>query len=419
MKIDPSRNTIICGDNLEWLYWIPDESVQTCYIDPPFFSNANYEKIWGNGWEVASFKDRFAGGIEHYIAWIKERIILIHKKLKKTGVIFLHCDWHASHRLRVLLDEVFGEENFVNEIIWSYQRWTAASNAFQRTHDNILFYAKGANFKFKILTEDYSIKSKHRQSRYSTKIKGKLEQVYTNDSTRKKSMRDVWEISVLNSQAKERIGYRTQKPEILIQRIIESSSDKGDVILDCFAGGFTTAKVCADLQRIFICGDVSPVACKIGMKRLHKHNFFDYESKSLPQTEEEFREMDGHIFAKSICEFMGWKCNPKKSNDKGIDGWDGYGDPIQIKNQRAKTGEKDIRNFLGTLHSVKKKTGIFVAWGFTSDAREFVAKHKKEFDIHLRECRELIGDLLISSEKRVEIEQLFKNILPEDWEDVA
>jgi hypothetical protein len=102
---------------LEWLNWIPDESVQTCYIDPPFFSNANYEKIWGNGWEVASFKDRFAGGIEHYIAWIKERIILIHKKLKKTGVIFLHCDWHASHRLRVLLDEVFGEENFVNEIV--------------------------------------------------------------------------------------------------------------------------------------------------------------------------------------------------------------------------------------------------------------------------------------------------------------
>lgn len=307
MKIDPSRNTIICGDNLEWLNWIPDESVQTCYIDPPFFSNANYEKIWGNGWEVASFKDRFAGGIEHYIAWIKERIILIHKKLKKTGVIFLHCDWHASHRLRVLLDEVFGEENFVNEIIWHYRRWSNNSSSFQKMHDNIFMYSKQKKQHiFNIMVQPYAVPEAI-ETTVRKKINGKLVRlkdkngnyIQRESNNNGVAMHDVWhDINFIPPTGNERIGYRTQKPEALIERIIECSSKENDIVLDCFAGGFTTAKVCVDLKRKFICGDVSPVACKIGMKRLHKHNFFDYESKSLPQTEEEFREMDGHIFAK-------------------------------------------------------------------------------------------------------------------------
>jgi site-specific DNA-methyltransferase (adenine-specific) len=257
-------NKIYLGDNLEWLKEVQDESIDMCYIDPPFFTQ---RQLIDNKTKI-SFNDKFESS-KAYIEWMRPRIELIHKKLKKTGVIFLHCDWHASHRLRVLLDEVFGEENFVNEIIWSYQRWTAASNAFQRTHDNILFYAKGANFKFKILTEDYSIKSKHRQSRYSTKIEGKLEQIYTNDSTRKKSMRDVWEISVLNSQAKERLGYPTQKPEALLKRIIECSTNEGDVILDCFAGSGTTAKVAKDLNRQFIVGDVSEESINLIRRRLN------------------------------------------------------------------------------------------------------------------------------------------------------
>lgn len=443
MKIDPTKNTVICGDNIEWLSWIPDESIDLCYIDPPFFSNSTYEKVWGNGWEVASFEDRFSGGIQHYIDWMEPRIELIHKKLKKTGSIFLHCDYHASHRLRCLLDEKFKEYNFVNEIVWHYRRWTNSSSKLQNMHDLIFWFSKSNNYTFNSIENEPSDSQKkkfekgwdqnvinNKDGKYTQYIVYNMEKFKEMANPNKNAKiidkttknlqvagSDVFIMPILNSQAKERIGYKTQKPESLIKKIIECSSKEGDVVLDCFSGGFTTAKVCADLNRKFICGDVSPVACKIGMKRLNNHNFFEYESKGLPQTEEEFREMNGHEFAESICELMGWKCNPKKSNDKGIDGWDGNENPIQIKNQKSKTGEKDIRNFLGSLHTAKKKIGIFVAWDFTPDAIEFVAKQKKDFDIQLRKCRDLIGDLLISNEKRAEIEAFYQGQLPKEWKE--
>src|SRR4051812_39572983 len=149
MKIDTSKNHIVCGDNLEWLKDLPDESVDLCYIDPPFFSNRNYEVIWGNGYELRSFGDRFSGGISHYTEWMRPRVELIHEKLKNTGSIFLHCDWHASHRLRCLLDDIFGEEAFVNEIIWQRKQGCGpVRGRYSNNHDTILMYAKGKKFTF-------------------------------------------------------------------------------------------------------------------------------------------------------------------------------------------------------------------------------------------------------------------------------
>ena len=110
-------NQIVWGDCLDWLDFVEKGTVDVCYIDPPFFSNRKYEIIWGNGYELRSFDDRWKGRIQVYINWMKERVEKIREVLKPTGSIFLHCDWRASHRLRVMLDEVFGEENFVNEII--------------------------------------------------------------------------------------------------------------------------------------------------------------------------------------------------------------------------------------------------------------------------------------------------------------
>lgn len=430
MKIELDKNTIVCGDNLEWLSWIPDESIDLCYIDPPFFSNATYEKIWGNGWEVASFGDRFAGGIVNYIEWMRPRIKLIHQKLKQSGSIFLHCDYHASHRLRLLLDEEF-QENFLNEIIWSYgAKATPQENYFPKKHDSIFWYKKGVGYTYNPIIVEYAEATlRERDSRYKYSDKDGQYRLTTRRRTNGEKYRakvylqkgvsevDVWDLPIINATAKERIGYRTQKPEALIKRIIECASNKGDVVLDCFAGGFTTAKVCSDLNRKFICGDVSPVACKIGAKRLNKANFHDYEIKGMPQTEQELRELDGHEFAETICDLMGWKCNPKKSNDKGIDGWDGNGNPVQIKNHRAKTGEKDLRNFWGTLQAAKKTTGIFVAWDFCAEGVEFVAKYKKEVDIQLRKCRELVEDIWITNEKRQQIEDFYNEKLPEDWKE--
>jgi DNA modification methylase len=110
-------NQLILGDNLEILKTMEGESVDLIYLDPPFFSNRNYEVIWGDAGEIRSFEDRWAGGIDHYIAWLKERVIEMHRVLKKTGSIFLHCDWHADAYIRVwILDKIFGEKNFLNHI---------------------------------------------------------------------------------------------------------------------------------------------------------------------------------------------------------------------------------------------------------------------------------------------------------------
>ncbi|MDR0784316.1 MAG: site-specific DNA-methyltransferase, partial [Treponema sp.] len=142
-ELDFTVNKLILGDNLETLKKTPDECIDLIYLDPPFFSNRNYEVIWGDEGEIRSFQDRWSGGIDHYIGWLYDRVEQMHRILKPTGSIYLHCDWHADAYIRVnILDKIFGGQNFRNEIVWSYQRWTAGKSAFQRTHDSIFFYSK-------------------------------------------------------------------------------------------------------------------------------------------------------------------------------------------------------------------------------------------------------------------------------------
>ena len=157
LKFDLNNNTIVCGDCCNedgegWLNSIPNNSIDCIYIDPPFFSNRNYEIIWGNGFESRSFKDRWKAGkkgINHYIDWMKPKIQEAKRVLKLTGLIFLHCDYHASHRLRVMLDDVFDEKNFINEIIWCYDVGGKSDKRFARKHDNIFWYSKSRSLNQK------------------------------------------------------------------------------------------------------------------------------------------------------------------------------------------------------------------------------------------------------------------------------
>jgi len=379
-KIDIQHNHIISGDNMEWLPLLPDGSVDLCYIDPPFFSNKNYETIWGNSYEMRSFGDRFAGGIRHYVAWMRERIVFIHKKLKDTGSFYLHCDWHASHYLKIACDEIFGEENFRNEIIWRYRRWPAKSRNFQRMHDAILWYSKSDGWTWNQLYEEKSASTLKAfgDTKLTTEIteRGTVKKVRTDQKSLGTNMSDVWEIPVIQgSAAKERIGYNTQKPEALLKRIILAGSAKDDLVLDCFAGGGTTAKVCADLGRRFICGDVSPVAVRVIAARLNKYRpETDYKVLGLPQTEKELKALSGHEFAELVCQCKGWDVNQKKSGDEGIDGWANNKQvPIQIKNHAQPVGRPDIQKFVGAMRG--QKEGLFVAWNFSKQAMEFIAKN--------------------------------------------
>lgn len=396
-------NKLICGDNLEELAKLPKESVDLIYIDPPFFTHKQYEVVWGDEAEVRSYKDRWEGGIEHFISWLKPRIQAMYEVLKPTGSFYLHCDWHANAHIRIMLDEIFGGENFQNEIIWSYQRWTGGTDKFQRMHDTIFFYAKGKEkHTFNIQYEPYSDKSKHPAKRFSVAERGKvIAQEYTEDKSRLKAMRDIWEISYINSQAKERLGYPTQKPEALLERIIKASSNKGDVVADFFCGCGTTIAVAQRLGRKWIGVDISPTAIKIMQRRLEETlgmiEGVNYEVIGLPTTVEEVRKLEPFEFQNwVVIDQMRANLSRKKAGDMGLDGRllkDLYHDEAGIQaKQSDNIGRNVVDNFETALKRAGYKKGYIVAFSFTTGAYEEVAriKNKGELEIKLITVEELL-----------------------------
>jgi len=258
-------NKLILGDNLDILKSIESETIDLIYLDPPFFSNRNYEVIWGDEGEVRSFKDTWAGGITHYIDWLKVRVFQMHRVLKPTGSIFLHCDWHANAHIRVdLLDPIFGEDNFKNEIVWRYSSGGGSKRFFTRNHDTIFFYTKSKKYTFK--PDDVRVK---RTEKSLHRAKNPTGARYTSDN-KLKLPEDVFDIQILNPMSKERIGYPTQKPEELIERIIMAASNEGDIVLDPFVGGGTTVAVAERLNRKWIGIDQSVQAIKVSKMRLDK-----------------------------------------------------------------------------------------------------------------------------------------------------
>ena len=427
MTIDLDKNTIVCGDNLDWLTLIPDNSIDLCYIDPPFFSNANYEIVWGNGAEVASFGDKFAGGIQHYIDWMRPRIEQIHRVLKDSGSIFLHCDWHASHRLRCLLDDIFGENNFVNEVIWKYSRWSNVTRNFQKMHDNIYFYAKDKNnYTFNVLMQEYS-NIKYIENTIREKKDGKLVRVkdengnYVKRQKENKGvpMHDVWtDINFIPPTGKERIGYKTQKPIKLIERILECATNENDLVLDCFAGGFTTANACANLNRKFICGDISPVSVQIGADRLLSLcPNTDFEIKGMPRSINSLKKLNEDKFAELVCAVMGWECR-KRSEEGGRAAWDGNKNPIEIKNS---VGKSDVRELHSRVIADKKKYGAIVGWKFSREAIEYVTELKNEHGvtIELKDAEKILASLILPEERSEKIQKLYEGRKPKFRRDTS
>lgn len=277
-------NRLYLGDNLEVLRTLPSGLIDLIYIDPPFFSGRNYNVIWGDTNEVRTFEDIWEGGITTYLIWLNARLWEMRRVLKKTGSIYVHCDWHASHYIKTEMDKIFGYENFQNEIVWSYKSAGMAKGHFPRKHDIILFYSKSSLFKFKpimIPHEEKVIKRFQRDEigRYQL-VRGK--KYYMNPEG--KPIEDVWEILFPN-RTEERVGYPTQKPIELVSRLIEASSDPGDLVADFFCGGGTTLAVAQGIRlkktkagdeyyykpaRRFIGCDSSRVAISVTLDRLIK-----------------------------------------------------------------------------------------------------------------------------------------------------
>lgn len=384
-------NKLICADNLEELTKLPKETVDLIYIDPPFFTHKQYEVVWGDEAEVRSYKDRWEGGIEHYITWLKPRVQAMHEVLKPTGSFYIHCDWHVSAHIRIMLDEIFGKENFQNEIIWAYRTGGATKRRWSRKHDNIYFYTKSDHYTFNLSKEriyyDKPFFTTHQdaQGRWYADVLPV----------------DVWEIPAVLNLSKERVGYPTQKPEALLERIIKASSNKGDLILDAFCGCGTTIAVAQKWGRKWIGIDISPTAIKIIERRLQKtfgtEEGTDYILLGMPTTIEGVKKLEPFEFQNwVVIDKMRAKASRKKVGDMGLDGYltkNLYHDEagIQVK-QSEGVGRNVIDNFETALKRAKHKMGYIIAFSFSKGAYEEVARAKKEgLDIKLIKVSQLLS----------------------------
>jgi DNA modification methylase len=482
MKSKPSAlvdtRVIYCGDNLDQLPKLPDKCIDLIYIDPPFNSNRNYEVFWGETKEKRSFEDRHASTAA-YIDFMRPRCVELHRVLKDTGSFYFHCDWHASHYVKVMLDQIFGENQFQSDIIWrrTFAKGLAFSS-FPNNHDNILHYSKTGDFAFNRQFQKYDLSELDEKTdkKYSqrdpdgrryqltsllnpamdrpnltydflgvkrvwrwTKDRmeaeykaGRVIQVRPGSPARYKRYLDeqegkpidtLWmDIPPVNSMAGERLGYPTQKPLPLLERIVRTSSNENEVVLDAFCGCGTALEAAENLNRKWIGVDISPTACQVMAKRLRdqcKLKESDalwqigrgFVVRDLPWSEEKLRKIPPFEFENWAVIRLNGHPNKAKAGDMGIDGKvfplsalpdavatdSGHLDfmdnwfPVQVK-QMDKTGRPDIDSFEAAMIRAKKKKGYFVSFDFTSDALQEIRRFQQKQGIVIKPLK--VSDML-------------------------
>lgn len=264
-------------DALQTLLERYENSVRLIYLDPPFRTGESFKMKIGKGAKaqtVVLYEDKLDE--ESYLAWLRTILLGCHRLLDPRGSIYLHLDYRMSHKARLLLDEIFGASNFMNEIIWAYRSGGRATRCYPRKHDTILFYRKSKKVLFNIAAVGIPRGPERRNHMkrfidengrigFSIRSNGKT-YTYYEDSLIYPS--DVWsDIEHLQQKDRERTGFLTQKPEALLKRIIAASSEPGDLVADLFSGSGTTAAAATKLNRRFIAVDQSPVACALLRRR--------------------------------------------------------------------------------------------------------------------------------------------------------
>lgn len=269
-------NKIIHGDCQNKLKELENEYVDLVYFDPPFFTQKTHSLKTRDNKKTYEFEDKY-NSLNEYLELIENVLIQSKRVLKDTGSIFLHCDKTASHNIRIILDKVFGRDNFQSEIVWSYKRWSNSKKGLLNAHQIIFFYSKTKDFKFNTIYTDYSATTNIDQILQERERDENGKSVYKKDEKgnvvigkEKKGvpLSDVWEIPYLNPKAKERTGYPTQKPVLLLNQIISIATDEGDLVLDPFCGSGTTCVSAKHLKRNYIGIDKSKDAVDLADSRL-------------------------------------------------------------------------------------------------------------------------------------------------------
>ena len=459
---------VYCGDCLEKLAELPDDCIDLIYIDPPFNSNRNYEVFWGETREKRAFEDRHAS-TQAYIDYMRPRCVELARVLKKTGSFYYHCDWHASHYVKVMLDQLFGENNFNSEIIWRRNKAKGlATRGLAQNHDTLFLYTGGGSHKFnpqylppdEAYLNQYKLVEPGTGRRYQltsllnpaknrpnltyeflgvTRVwrwtKERMQEAYDAglvvqvkpgaiprfkrylDEQEGVPIDSIWsDIGPLSGQSQESLGYPTQKPVALLERILNLSSNPNDIVLDAFCGCGTALVAAQKLGRQWIGIDVSPTACRVMAKRLKDvcgmkesepgHRANDVNSfivRDLPWTIDKLKQIPHFEFENWAVIALGGVPNIVQVGDRGIDGriypvgtmptdteskktktghtgasmFAGDWFPIQVK-QSEKVGRPDIDAFEAVMTREERDRGYFVAFSFTSDAEaECAAFHKK------------------------------------------
>jgi len=341
MKEHPKMeiNKIIHGNCIERLKDIEANQIDLVYFDPPFFTQKKHSLSNRDNSKIYEFEDKYES-LDEYLKLIECTLIECKKVLKNTGSVFLHCDKTASHNIRTILDKVFGRENFQSEIVWSYKRWSNSKKGLLNSHQIIFFYSKTENFKFNTIYTGYSATTNLDQILQDRERNGNGKSVYKRDDygniiigKEKKGvpLSDVWEIPYLNPKAKERAGYPTQKPVLLLNQIINIATEEGDIVLDPFCGSGTTCVSAKLLKRNFIGIDHSIDAVNLANTRLEE--MIITESSLLNKGTEDYLEKT----EKELAILANINAFPVQRNS-GIDGflkeyYDGTPVPVKIQSE--------------------------------------------------------------------------------------
>ncbi|MGG3402344.1 site-specific DNA-methyltransferase [Bacillus paranthracis] len=399
--------TVLLGDCLEQLQNIPEESVDLIYLDPPFFTQRKQKLKTRDNSKEYSFDDSWES-IEDYKQFIKDRLEACKKVLKKTGSIFLHCDKSASHYLRVALDEVFGMNNFQSEIIWTYKRWSNSKKGLLNNHQNIYFYSKSKSFKFNTIYTDYSattnidqilqerVRDENAKSRYKVDENG---QVVLGKEKKGVPLSDVWNIPFLNPKAKERTGYPTQKPILLLEQIIKIVTVEGDTVLDPFCGSGTTLVAADLLGRNYIGIDTSEDAIELTKERLN--NPIKTSSHLLEKGEKEYLTKD----ETELAILNSLNALPVQRN-KGIDGFlrEYYKEkPVPIKIQKPnETFEEALDSLLFASQKRSCVLKVLIKTKHEDNLLDFITQEQPDENLIVIDSYDLIIKNWIKSHGNVE-----------------
>ncbi len=455
------KNKLYFGDNLDILRnKIPDNFVDLIYLDPPFQSGKTYNIIFqpkageikGANAEIKTFEDTWEWGEEAernyeglingaitkekpnqklidlmkamrgylgecsmmaYLSMMAPRLLELRRVLKDTGSIYLHCDPTASHYLKLLMDAIFGVNNFRNEIVWGYRTGGVSKRWWARKHDIIFFYSKSENYFFNPTQE----RIYYKKSFFNPKVdeQGRYyADVY---------MRDVWDdkkAKPIINVSKDRIGYPTQKPEALLERIIKASSNKGDLVLDPFCGCGTTVAVAEKLGRRWIGIDITYLAIDVISKRLKESKLkenVDYKIEGQPTdlySAKKLAEKDPFQFQIWCVSKLNATPSETKTGDKGVDGIINFIDPskpskvgkgiIQVKGTEN-VNPSMVRDLKGTLKSQNADFGVLIT--FKEPTRGMISEATKEGYFKSEYLQ-----IEIPKIQFLTVEDLFKEIIP-------